>query len=201
MTTPIAQGPVDANVSHQPMTIEELHEVCELTVKLTTLRQNECKHLCIENIAPEIFRKLLGELHIHKSGLVHWSDCAMHDEPAYPNGPCDYGANAAVAALVNRFKSIGVIDPNGDIYPEPPEPGTQVFMSEQQDAMNPTYMGEPLIDDDANRWRWITRAGRTRELRIPATEGKESIDAAIDSQRLIKTHNVEIRGGEAVPLD
>lgn len=69
------------------------------------------------------------------------------------------------------------------------------IMSEQQDAMNPTYMGEPLIDDDANRWCWITRAGRTRELRIPATEGKESIDAAIDSQRLIKTHNAKITGG------
>ncbi len=68
------------------------------------------------------------------------------------------------------------------------------IMSEQHDAMNPTYMGEPLIDDDANRWRWITRAGRTRELRIPATEGKESIDAAIDSQRLIKTPNAELTG-------
>jgi len=37
--------------------------------------------------------------------------------------------------------------------------------------------------DDAARWRWITRDGRTRELRIPAGESKESIDAAIDSVR------------------
>lgn len=21
----------------------------------------------------------------------HWSDCAVHNEPAYPNGPCDCG--------------------------------------------------------------------------------------------------------------
>ena len=33
---------------------------------------------------------------------------------------------------------------------------------------------------DAERWKWITRDGRTRELRIPANENKASIDAAID---------------------
>jgi hypothetical protein len=31
----------------------------------------------------------------------HWSDCAMHNEPAYPNGPCDCGANAPSAAPVD----------------------------------------------------------------------------------------------------
>lgn len=25
---------------------------------------------------------------------IHWSDCAMHNEPAEPNGPCDCGADA-----------------------------------------------------------------------------------------------------------
>jgi hypothetical protein len=39
--------------------------------------------------------------------------------------------------------------------------------------------------DDAARWLWITRVGRTRELRIPADENKASIDAAIDSKRLM----------------
>lgn len=34
-------------------------------------------------------------------------------------------------------------------------------------------MGEPLIDEDAARWRWITRAGRTRELRILSGREKE----------------------------
>ena len=24
---------------------------------------------------------------------IHWSDCAQHNMPAYPNGPCDCGAN------------------------------------------------------------------------------------------------------------
>jgi hypothetical protein len=33
---------------------------------------------------------------------------------------------------------------------------------------------------DAARYLWITRDGRTRGLKIPATESKASIDAAID---------------------
>jgi hypothetical protein len=28
------------------------------------------------------------------SGIRHWSSCAMHNEPAYPAGPCDCGALA-----------------------------------------------------------------------------------------------------------
>jgi len=33
----------------------------DLTVRLTQLRQNECKHLAIENFGPELFGKLLRE--------------------------------------------------------------------------------------------------------------------------------------------
>jgi hypothetical protein len=33
----------------------------DLTVRLTELRQNECKHLAIENFAPELFGNLLRE--------------------------------------------------------------------------------------------------------------------------------------------
>ena len=43
------------------MKIEELKVIAAMTIKLTELRQNECKHLCIENAAPEIFVKLLRE--------------------------------------------------------------------------------------------------------------------------------------------
>ena len=43
------------------MSIEELRELCALTVELTRLRQNECKHLCIENFAPELLGKLIRE--------------------------------------------------------------------------------------------------------------------------------------------
>lgn len=71
------------------ITVAELRELCELTVRLTTLRQNECKHLCIENIAPEILRKLLDELRNHKRGFDHYSDCATHNDPALPNGACN----------------------------------------------------------------------------------------------------------------
>lgn len=67
------------------------------------------------------------------------------------------------------------------------------ILAEMQEQLAPTRMGEPMIrncsltdnmrDDDAARWRWITRDGRTRELRIPADENKASIDAAIDGAR------------------
>ena len=43
------------------MDTEELRELCTLTVDLTRLRQNECKHLCIENFAPELLGKLISE--------------------------------------------------------------------------------------------------------------------------------------------
>jgi len=40
---------------------ESLKEICSLTAKLTEFRQNECKQLCVENVAPEIFGKLIDE--------------------------------------------------------------------------------------------------------------------------------------------
>ena len=43
------------------MDTDELRELCTLTVELTRLRQNECKHLCIENFAPELLGKLIRE--------------------------------------------------------------------------------------------------------------------------------------------
>ena len=43
------------------MSIEEFKELCKLTVELTKLRQNECKHLCIENFAPELLARLIRE--------------------------------------------------------------------------------------------------------------------------------------------
>lgn len=41
----------------------ELAVVERLTVELTRLRQNECAHLAIENIGPEIFGKLVDCLY------------------------------------------------------------------------------------------------------------------------------------------
>lgn len=37
-------------------------EIGRLTFELVKLRQNECKHLCIENVGPTIFGRLLREL-------------------------------------------------------------------------------------------------------------------------------------------
>ncbi len=42
-----------------PLPVEELKVIADLTVRLVQLRQNECKHLAIENIGPEIWRNLL----------------------------------------------------------------------------------------------------------------------------------------------
>ena len=49
---------------------DELREICDLTIRLTELRQRECKHLCVENYAPEVFLLLLSKMSMHKRGLV-----------------------------------------------------------------------------------------------------------------------------------
>lgn len=45
-----------------------------------------------------------GVLGLAKLTGNHWSDCAMHNEPAYPAGPCDCGANAPGPDMVPRSK-------------------------------------------------------------------------------------------------
>lgn len=52
------------------MEIEALRQICELTVRLTELRQAECKHLSIENYAPELFYKLLSCYYTVKTGTL-----------------------------------------------------------------------------------------------------------------------------------
>jgi len=46
-------------VERIPIPIEEFKALCDLTLELTRLRQNECKHLSVENIGPEIMHNLL----------------------------------------------------------------------------------------------------------------------------------------------
>ena len=36
-----------------------------------------------------------------KDGTIHASDCAVHNMPAYPNGPCDCGANKTIREAFN----------------------------------------------------------------------------------------------------
>ena len=41
--------------------------------------------------------------------LAHWSDCAVHREPAYPNGECDCGGIVTVAdytALSDKYVAL-----------------------------------------------------------------------------------------------
>lgn len=54
----------------------ELRLLFDLTLKLTKLRQEECKHLCIENAAPEILLGLIQAItsiayKSFKDGLAH----------------------------------------------------------------------------------------------------------------------------------
>ncbi len=55
------------------MDVEQLKEICSLTVRLTELRQKECGHLAIENFAPELFAKLIGEFSMAESGTYRIS--------------------------------------------------------------------------------------------------------------------------------
>lgn len=50
---------------------DELKEICGLVVELTKLRQDGCKHLCIENFAPDLFATLLGHYSMHKQGKIY----------------------------------------------------------------------------------------------------------------------------------
>jgi hypothetical protein len=41
--------------------------------------------------------------------VAHWSDCAVHSEPAYPKGECDCGGIVAVAdytALSDKYVAL-----------------------------------------------------------------------------------------------
>ena len=41
--------------------------------------------------------------------VAHWSDCAVHNEPAYPKGECDCGGIVAVAdymALSDKYVAL-----------------------------------------------------------------------------------------------
>jgi hypothetical protein len=41
------------------MTDAQFTEICRLTLELTRLRQEGCRTLCVENVAPDLLRKLL----------------------------------------------------------------------------------------------------------------------------------------------
>ena len=60
---------------------EELREISRLTCALTRLGQDNCAHLCVENVGPEIFGKLLRE-YMGASG----QDSVNYDVHAFPPG-------------------------------------------------------------------------------------------------------------------
>lgn len=64
------------------ITSEELQILCDTTVKLVELRQRNCPHLSVENIAPEIIGSLLAAVMRAKE----------YDQP---NSAIDYAEHAA----------------------------------------------------------------------------------------------------------
>ena len=55
------------------ISISEIEAIGKLTIELTKLRQNECKHLCIENFAPGCFHALLTRLVAVQQGVYVWN--------------------------------------------------------------------------------------------------------------------------------
>lgn len=52
------------------ITPDELRVIADLTAKLIELRQNECKHLSINDSAPDLFERLIGKLMMYKLGYL-----------------------------------------------------------------------------------------------------------------------------------
>ena len=93
------------------MAIEELRELCALTVELTKLRQNECKHLCIENFAPELLGKLIRER--QGLGAQPMATCADH----WPIARLEVAADGS--AKVAAMYTPGLPEGYHDVWPCP----------------------------------------------------------------------------------
>ena len=64
------------------------------------------KEALAEHAMSEVQR--LGQ-EIEQEPVAHWSDCAVHSEPAYPKGECDCGGIVAVAdytALADKYVAL-----------------------------------------------------------------------------------------------
>lgn len=60
-----------------------------------------------DRLTPEIAQHITQAAQAANAGRgVHASDCAVHNEPAYPNGPCDCGLVATInAELVEALEA------------------------------------------------------------------------------------------------
>lgn len=74
-----------------PLPVEELKVIADLTVRLVQLRQNECKHLAIENIGPEIWRNLLMATYPPPACIV------TGDPGPITTGPIEWASHSAGA--------------------------------------------------------------------------------------------------------
>ena len=67
------------------LTRDELECAVDLTERLVRLRQNECKHLAIENIGPEIYAKILAAY--LPPPLIYSGDIDLDIRPFQPAQP------------------------------------------------------------------------------------------------------------------
>ena len=52
-------------------TPEEVIAICVVVENSIVHRVKGCKNLCIENYVPNMFKKMLDMLYLHKQGIVH----------------------------------------------------------------------------------------------------------------------------------
>jgi hypothetical protein len=80
--------------------------VIPIDMETTTALVNALKKALSEHAMQEVQR--LGH-EIEQEPLAHWSDCAVHSEPAYPKSECDCGGIVAVAdytALSDKYVAL-----------------------------------------------------------------------------------------------
>jgi hypothetical protein len=70
--------------------IEVLKQMVEALKAMQSYAEAERKGLRICDEAIEAGKQAIAELESQEP-VAHWSDCAVHSEPAYPKGECDCG--------------------------------------------------------------------------------------------------------------
>jgi hypothetical protein len=89
---------------------EALRQILATVVELTKLRQDECKHLAIENFAPELLRNMLRAYYAD-AGATITTDC--HIEPVMPIRP-------ETPAMATQRDVLAVPQPSDLDYVDPP---------------------------------------------------------------------------------
>ena len=138
-----------------------------------------------ETVRTSVYDDFKGNEHVEigeRTAIAVWQ-LMLDAAPTPPVQDDRKDAEQAINEIMDLVKGYGderaVAAYHGPLHNKSEPAEILVLIKQAIAAAAPT---PPVQDDrkDAERWRWITREGRTRELRIPASEGKSSINAAID---------------------